>query len=326
MLDLLFFNVGHGDSIAVRFPDNTWGLVDCKRDIGVIEPNVLTFLKANKVDSLKFICITHPHKDHLTGLLQVMDYCSDIENIILYGLVGCDEEIEPKGIVHGVLLHFLNGLNKRSNDVIIARTGNIYTISSDIRCEFLNPSNNIAKDFILKKFYKKSKKEMKNMLSVIMKLSYKNRVILLCGDADSDCWNEIDGNQIKADIIKIAHHGSAKNNPNYIIDKIVKESGSTTIISSDGGKRYKSIPSIDVINYLKNDKNSNLLLTHKLTSICIDNSETEINTGSDLLDAGLESIGETEPSIRYDGAYRVTIDNSGKITTRDYQRISEISL
>lgn len=34
MLKLYFFNVGHGDSIAINFPDNSWGVIDSQKDEG----------------------------------------------------------------------------------------------------------------------------------------------------------------------------------------------------------------------------------------------------------------------------------------------------
>lgn len=54
MLELYFFNVGHGDSIAIKFPNNEWGIIDCNRNINHKEPNVLTFLKSKNVKTFKF--------------------------------------------------------------------------------------------------------------------------------------------------------------------------------------------------------------------------------------------------------------------------------
>jgi len=74
MLNIYFFNVGHGDSIAVQFPDNTWGIIDCNRNRGEIDPNVLKFLKLEGIKSLRFLCLTHPHDDHFKGIDKIIEY------------------------------------------------------------------------------------------------------------------------------------------------------------------------------------------------------------------------------------------------------------
>ena len=73
MLKVYVINVGHGDSIAIRFPNGYWGLIDCNIP-SVKEGNrVLDFLAKNKPadEPLYFICLTHFDHDHFNGLLEI---------------------------------------------------------------------------------------------------------------------------------------------------------------------------------------------------------------------------------------------------------------
>jgi beta-lactamase superfamily II metal-dependent hydrolase len=83
--DLIFhiLNVGDGDNIIVEFPKNEstderfYGIVDCydaEKTIGYME---MCRAKRSARKQLEFICATHPHKDHIDGideLLQNPDY------------------------------------------------------------------------------------------------------------------------------------------------------------------------------------------------------------------------------------------------------------
>ncbi len=322
MLDILFFNVGHGDSIALKFPDNTWGIVDCNKNENKKEPNVLKFLRKNNIKTLKFICLTHPHKDHFLGLFDVINYCDDVENLILYGLnTGCKEERNKKGTIFKTIINFLKAKNKSPKDIILAKNKHNYSITQDIIFEFLSPSEDIEKTFIVNKLYK-DKRSIKNCLSIIIKIVYKNKTVLLCADAQKENWALLEEN-INADIIKISHHGSFENNKPEYLSKIVNDSSHISIISSDGGKLYKSIPSKRVIDYLESLQNSQILKTYKLP---VKENDKKMLSSSLLINAAMDSIGNDITTNEYDGAIKLSIDKKGKISTKIYDAVDEITI
>ncbi|NQT07774.1 hypothetical protein HQ586_01745 [Candidatus Bathyarchaeota archaeon] len=78
--DLLFhiLNVGHGDNIIVEFPvDETgerfYGIIDCNDGEKTIQ--YLDMCKGERParQQLEFICATHPHKDHIDGIDELLN-------------------------------------------------------------------------------------------------------------------------------------------------------------------------------------------------------------------------------------------------------------
>lgn len=70
---LHILNVSHGDSIVFSSDDGKIGLIDCCKLDGSIP--ALDFIRDRQTRKIEFVCLTHPHKDHLDGLLEVFEYC-----------------------------------------------------------------------------------------------------------------------------------------------------------------------------------------------------------------------------------------------------------
>lgn len=67
------FDVGHGDSILIQSPKGAIGIVDCCKQGSEIP--VRDFLSANQVKRIEFIVLTHPHEDHYSGMLELLEFC-----------------------------------------------------------------------------------------------------------------------------------------------------------------------------------------------------------------------------------------------------------
>jgi beta-lactamase superfamily II metal-dependent hydrolase len=73
MLAIHVLNVGHGDSAVVELRDNgntSYGVIDSNRHGG--GPVPLRKLRELGANELSFVCLTHPHKDHYTGLFELL--------------------------------------------------------------------------------------------------------------------------------------------------------------------------------------------------------------------------------------------------------------
>jgi len=109
-LRLKIYNVGRGNCILVYFPDGKLGLVDSNIPIGMSEcPARDDIVKNGGV--LEFVCLTHPHEDHFSGLLSILE----------------DPEIEVKEFWHSMALGLGN----------ILRFHNEYSISAYQGAEFV---------------------------------------------------------------------------------------------------------------------------------------------------------------------------------------------
>ncbi|MHB8109992.1 MAG: hypothetical protein ACYDHW_08165, partial [Syntrophorhabdaceae bacterium] len=88
------FGPGYGESIVIFVPGLGWGVIDsceCKVSGTLINP-ALELLKNENVGSLAFIILTHPHKDHYSGLAQIIDhYIGRIDRICYYSGDGLRE-------------------------------------------------------------------------------------------------------------------------------------------------------------------------------------------------------------------------------------------
>ncbi|MEJ2720574.1 MAG: hypothetical protein P8181_05465 [bacterium] len=96
MLRIHIINVGHGDSILVELPDDTtggrrprFGLVDAGGEDAQVRTKTVDYLRSfveyrlegppsTNVDAadylFEFICLTHPHADHLHGMMPVTEF------------------------------------------------------------------------------------------------------------------------------------------------------------------------------------------------------------------------------------------------------------
>lgn len=325
MLSILFFNVGHGDSIAIKFPDGQWGIIDSNRDKGEQEPNVLKFLKFNKISKLNFICVTHPHFDHYRGIKEIMCYCKQVDKLILYGLnTGCRDEADSKGNIYGAIIDFMKSKQKTSNDFIIAQKDMSYFVTDNVSLKFLSPTDSEKKDFVLKKLYLGPREEA-NKLSVVIQIVYAGKRILLCADAAPINWTYLEPEDISSDIVKLPHHGSKHNNTPKILNQIANLESLISIVSSDGGKLYPSIPDEKIIEFLESLKDGKVLKTYELPQKTT--SEYDDDTiCSDFLRAGIDNVSEVRPRILHDGAFLITIDCKGNIATQKYDNIFDIKI
>jgi len=90
-LTVYLFNVGQGENILIRLPNGHYGIIDFYYDpkLDLIEPPALTYLKKirrrlkqeNPI-VISFICISHPHYDHLKGASTLLSWIEDENNNI----------------------------------------------------------------------------------------------------------------------------------------------------------------------------------------------------------------------------------------------------
>ena len=84
MINIIFKDVGHGDSIIIE-----WFNENGEKEVGVIDCNlkgesnpVLSHIQGISLQSISFILLTHPHYDHYSGLRQLLEYCEQSGIII----------------------------------------------------------------------------------------------------------------------------------------------------------------------------------------------------------------------------------------------------
>lgn len=316
MLELYFFNVGHGDSIAIKFPNAEWGVIDCNRNKREREPNVLKFLIANNVERLKFLAVTHYHDDHCKGIDIIAEHFKDkIDNLILPSIHQSSKLEKDKNVDFDNLSYIVKAIKtiltpKHYQRLYTIEDGNEYNVG-DITISFINPNRNIVRECFAK-YYSDSEKSIFNKESLVMTFNYAGKQILLTGDVTGDVWKNIfeKYGEISADIIKISHHGSIENNPVDLL-QILTANSLVSIVSSDGNQRYKPLPAQEVIDFLKNKDNHTILKTYDLNQN--DSQETYENNQNLKSNKVINGINKKTQITKYDGYFKITVSEYGKI-------------
>lgn len=186
LLIITFIDVGQGDSILIITPCNFSILID-GGDIkyGSI---VLEKLKKNNIDEIDFVIATHPHADHIGGLIEVLD--SVDVNLLFKPNIKNDTETYNQ---------FINTISENNIEILNPPINYPILISEDIKLKFLAPikiyDNNI------------------NNNSIVTKLTYKNTSFLFTGDAEAESERDIISNFKTSlnniDLLQVPHHGSS---------------------------------------------------------------------------------------------------------------------
>ncbi|NPV51931.1 MAG: MBL fold metallo-hydrolase [Firmicutes bacterium] len=210
VLSVHFIDVGQGDSILVKVRDGKTMLVDGgDTDAGA---RVVNYLKKQKVRQIDVMVATHPHLDHIGGLIQVLT------------------EFPVKGVYDSGMVHttrtferYLTLIDKKNIPFKLARRGQVIDLGSSVRARILSPAEPLPEDA--------------NNCSVVMRIEYGNIALLLVGDAEAAAEGEmISSHQpLSAQVLKVGHHGSRTSSATIFLDEVKPE---VAIISCGAGNPY----------------------------------------------------------------------------------------
>lgn len=185
-LHLNFLNIGQGDSILIKSPENHYVLIDGGPKNKVIEElgEVLPFF----VKKIDLMILSHPHADHIDGLVEVLKRYK-VENILFSG-------VDFKSPAYD---EFLTEILNQQINVFIADKETDFRLG-DVVLDTIYPLKQIAGE---------SFKNLNNS-SVAVKLLYGDLAVFLPGDLEKEAEKELvdSGIDLHADILKAGHHGS----------------------------------------------------------------------------------------------------------------------
>ncbi len=184
-LEVIFFNIGQGDSILIQEGDFQV-LIDGGPDDSVIFKLAKRMPSYDK--SIEIVILTHPHEDHIRGLMNVLDEFT-VERVFV-------NKIEYENKVYEDLL-------KGYGDVILeVRQGDKFKYG-DIEGEIIYPILN-------KDPSKRVQDKNINNESIVTLLNIRGKRILLMGDAEHEAeyklLKEVSLENIY--ILKAGHHCS----------------------------------------------------------------------------------------------------------------------
>ena len=185
--EVIFFNVGQGDSVLINLPGNNEILIDGGPDKTVLY-KLNKYLPVYNRD-IELMILTHPHADHITGLIEVLKRYN-IKKIMRTGVEDNSE----------IYKEFINISNKKNIKIIKPEDFDKIKLDDKNILKIIYPRENLEN---------KSFSDL-NDSSIVVKLDTPEKDFLFTGDISVDIEKEIivNGVDISADILKVAHQGS----------------------------------------------------------------------------------------------------------------------
>jgi competence protein ComEC len=226
-LEVNFFNVGQGDSILIETPTMHQILIDGGPSSKIIEKLAKEIPFWDR--SIDLIILTHPEKDHITGLLEVLKRYK-VENVLWTGIVRDIPEYKE----------WLSLIEKEKAKVKIASAGQkISCKNCQWKIEIFYPFKNLeGMEF-----------EDSNNTSIVSKLIFGNSSFLFTGDIYKDVEESLvlTPFNLNSEILKVAHHGSKTSSSQKFLEKVLPE----IAIISVGENKYGH-PNKEVLEILEN--------------------------------------------------------------------------
>lgn len=196
VLEMTAIDVGQGDSTLLITPQGRKLLVDAgglpfwthsQLDIG--EDVVSPYLWSRGISRIDVIALTHAHADHMGGMFAVMQNFRPRELWL------------PQGIPHSEIAKLLNEARTYGVSVSYQKAGDIFSYGG-IAMRVLAPDVESAPHY-------SGDDSHRNDESLVMKFAFGKTSVLLEADAEKPTEKFIATEDPSADVLKVAHHGSA---------------------------------------------------------------------------------------------------------------------
>ncbi|HEX9988192.1 MAG TPA: MBL fold metallo-hydrolase [Chloroflexia bacterium] len=176
-----FINVGQGDAILILAPGGQVALIDGGyRGMGTVE-----YLQAHGVERIALMVATHPHADHIGGLVDVLHEIP-VDEVVTNGYLYTTQVYEQ----------FLDGIAASKARYREVHKGDTLKMGA-LTFQVLNPESGRDYGDI-------------NDTSIVLRMAYGSTSFLFTGDAEAQAERSMvaSGQVLQATILKVGHHGS----------------------------------------------------------------------------------------------------------------------
>lgn len=203
-LEVTFFDVGQGDAAFIEMPQRVQILIDG----GPSGEKILEKLGKEMPfwdRTIDLVVLTHPEKDHLSGLLEVLERYK-VENILWTGVVRDTAEYRE----------WVKLIGEEGAKIFIAKSGE--KLSFSVKLSFLNvleilyPLENLEG-----KVFKDS-----NNTSIVARFVFGETSFLFTGDATQSVEKLLPrlAGQLDSDVLKVGHHGSKTSTSKEFVEAV----------------------------------------------------------------------------------------------------------
>jgi competence protein ComEC len=254
-LKISFIDVGRGDGALIQSPDGFNLLIDGgKPEAG---PTVVAYLRKNKVPDIDVMVASHTDNDHFGGLIDVLESNIPVRRVFYNGY--------PESTDNWYA--FLEAVEDKGLTLRSMRYPKTYTWG-EITAYVLNPASS--------SLY--SVESDTNRQSVVLLLQYGENRFLFTGDIDSTAEAQIIARRtpLAADILKVAHHGSASSSSANFLARVHPDYA----IISVGPNSY-GLPEAEAIERLE-AAGATVLRTDRIGTIIVMSNGSQYSVNSPL--------------------------------------------
>lgn len=185
-----FIDVGQADSVLIRN-----GNYNMLIDAGNNEDGekLVNYFKSLGIEEFTYVFATHPHEDHIGGMDDIINNFK-IDNYYMSNKLSTTK----------TFMDVLDALDGRNLKYTVPNKGDTLKLG----------------DANIKVIYPGDDKSNINDSSIVLKITYGKNSFLLTGDATSNVERKIYNEDIKSDILKVAHHGSSYSSTDVFLDKV----------------------------------------------------------------------------------------------------------
>lgn len=221
-LSVKFLDVGQGDSVLIQTPGGRTVLVDAGPGPVILERlGEETGFWQKRID---LIILTHPHRDHLEGLLEVLQRY-EVGTVLLSG-------IDYDSALYQAFMELVDNLEIPT---LVASPAQDWLIDKGVYLDIIAPVHSLSGKNI----------SNANDGSIVLKLIYGDSSLLLTGDAESAEEKEIllSDMDLRADVIKAGHHGSRTSSGGDFLRAV----GAGQVVISSGLDNSYDHPHLDTL-------------------------------------------------------------------------------
>jgi competence protein ComEC len=223
-LVVAFLDVGQGDAIFIQTPDGVQVLIDGGPDDSVLRALGEVLPWGDR--SLDMVIGTHPDKDHVAGLVDVL------ERFAVAHLVRTENVNDT-----AVSAAFDAAVTAEGVPVTFARAGQVWALGASTTLTILSPGGN-------------PEAWESNAASIVVLVRYGTTEFLLTGDIPSATEAflvEKFGTMLSAEVLKLGHHGSKTSSSELFLGTVAPQ---YAVISAGTRNRYGH-PHADVLERVR---------------------------------------------------------------------------
>lgn len=287
MFNVIFLDVGQGDSTFIKCPNGTTILVDCcipnDKFLFWLDEQLPENDDGKKV--LDYLIITHPHEDHIKGIGKLKGFI--IKNLWESGhRMYISEEQKDDYPYYYDMLDLIQKVKKDgyNHEKLMAYSEKEISDEPDVKFTVFSPTKAYLKD------EKPTERDIHDQC-IVFKIEYKGKSIVFTGDSSMEAWKERivpyysddseKPNLLPSTFLHASHHGSytffkPKGNKDQqpYTDAIEKIDPKITIISVGEGNTHGHPDEDALEQYKKHTFNKQVYMTKDHGSLFVEIDES----------------------------------------------------